>query len=239
MQHFLFPMKHLRITQGELSSYSHAGSLAMDFGGKDSGVDKLYAPCDMIVKRCRANATGEMYLESVDPVLFADGTTDYARLLCMHDGSFNKKVGDIVKQGEYFYDEGGMGSGNPNKFATHVHIEAGKGKWKSTTQSPNSYGTYVCERQSSLYKLFFIGEDVTVLDDGDYPWVRLKSEVAFSQYEELLSEYNELKKAYASEVEHKNAYKEQLNAAINDNSVILEENAALKLKLQKIADLVM
>ena len=172
MQKFKFPMEYLRVTQGEKGTYSHKGSLAMDFGGRDGGSDKLFAPCDMVVKRCRADATGEMYLESTQKVLFADGTVDFARLLCIHDAVFNKKVGDVVKQGEHFYDEGGMGSGKPNKFATHVHIEAGKGRWKSTTQSKNSSGTYVCERQESLYNLFILGEDVQVLDGGGYKWVQ-------------------------------------------------------------------
>ncbi len=172
MQKFKFPMEYLRVTQGELSGYSHAGSLAMDFGGKDSGVDKLYCPCDMVVKRARKAANGELYLESTQPVLFADETTDYARLLCMHDNAFNVAEGQILKQGEYFYDEGGMGSGNPNAFGTHRHIEAGKGKWISCTQSKNAQGTYVIENQTSLYKLFIVGDDVIILDSGGYMWHR-------------------------------------------------------------------
>ena len=178
MQKFKFPMEYLRVTQGENDTYSHAGSLAMDFGGKDTGADKLYCPCDMVVKRTRQSANGELYLESVEPVLFADGSTDYARLMCMHDSAFNVKEGQIVRQGEYFYDEGGMGSGNPNKFAKHVHIEAGKGKWKSTTQSRNSQGTYVIENQASLYDLFILGDDVVILGDGGYNWKRESSFVA-------------------------------------------------------------
>ena len=176
MQKFKFPMEYLRVTQGENSAYSHAGSLAMDFGGKDRGADRLYCPCDMVVKRTRKNANGELYLESVDKLQFADGSVDYARLLCMHDGTFNVKEGQVLKQGEYFYDEGGMGAGNKNKFATHVHIEAGKGKWKSATQSKNSKGTYVIENQAHLYDLFIVGDDVVILDDGGYSWVREKTE---------------------------------------------------------------
>lgn len=170
MQKFKFPMEYLRVTQGEYSSYSHAGSLAMDFGGKDTGADKLYCPCDMVVKRCRHNANGELYLESTLPVRFADGTTDYARILCIHDSQFNVTEGAILKQGDYFYDEGGMGSGNPKAFGTHCHIEAGKGKWKSCTQSKNSAGTYVIENQSHLYDLFILGDDVQILDGGGYNW---------------------------------------------------------------------
>lgn len=172
MQKFKFPMEYLRVTQGENDSFSHAGSLAMDFGGKDGGADRLYCPCDMVVKRCRHNANGELYLESTLPVEFADSTTDYARLLCVHDSVFNVVEGRVLKQGDYFYDEGGMGSGNPAAFATHVHIEAGKGKWKSCTQSPNSQGTYVIENQSHLYDLFILGNDVKILDGSGYPWKR-------------------------------------------------------------------
>ena len=193
MQKFKFPMQYLRVTQGENSTYSHAGSLAMDFGGKDTGSDKLYCPCDMIVKRCRQNATGECYLESIEPVLFADGTSDYARLLCIHDSTFNVHEGQIVKQGEYFYDEGGMGSGNPNKFATHVHIEAGKGKWKSCTQFANSQGVYVCENQAHLYDLFLLGDDVIIKDAGGYSWKRASN---------VEKEESEMKNIYGVDLSH-------------------------------------
>jgi len=177
-QKFKFPMEYLRVTQGQLDAYSHAGSLAMDFGGRDGGADRLYAPCDMVVKRCRQNANGELYLESCEKVLFADGTTDYARLLCMHDGSFNVAEGQVLKQGDYFYDEGGMGSGNPNAFAVHVHIEAGKGKWASCTQTRNSQGTYVIERQAHLYDLFVLGDDVQLLSTGGYSWKKVTEPTA-------------------------------------------------------------
>ena len=189
MQLFKFPMETLRVTQGENSAYSHAGSLAMDFGGKDTGADKLFCPCDMVVKRTRQGANGELYLESVEKVQFADGTADYARLLCMHDGSFNVKEGQLVKQGEYFYDEGGMGAGNPNKFANHVHIEAGKGRWKSTTQSRNSQGTYVIEKQAHLYDLFTLGADVHIAASGGYRWKREEA----SEYTQLKAQFTQLK----------------------------------------------
>lgn len=237
MQKFIFPMSHLRVTQGELDSYSHAGSLAMDFGGKDSGADRLFAPCDMVVKRCRANATGEMYLESLEKVQFADGTSDYARLLCIHDAAFNKKAGDIVKQGEYFYDEGGMGSGKPNKFATHVHIEAGKGKWKSTTQSPNSKGTYVCENQAHLYDMFFIPESTVILDDGGYKWVKEKT-----QQEKDLEAEVEFNRAYKEEIEKLKAELAQANRQLAaeraSNEIHSKELAQCKDKLVQIKNIV-
>ena len=183
-QKFKFPMEYLRVTQGygfnadgsvDTTSYSHAGSWAIDLGGKDSGSDKLYLPCDMVVKRCRTGANGELYLESVDPVWFADGTKDYARMICLHDSEFNVATGEILPQGTYFYDEGGMGSGNPSAFGTHVHIEVGKGKWISTTQSANAQGTYVIENQAVPHELFIVGDDVVIMDKGGYKWT-LESE---------------------------------------------------------------
>ena len=212
MQKFKFPMEYLKVTQGENSAYSHAGSLAMDFGGKDTGADRLYCPCDMVVKRTRKNANGELYLESVEKVQFADGTVDYARLLCMHDSVFNVSEGQIVKQGQYFYDEGGMGSGIPYKFSNHVHIEAGKGKWKSTTQSKNSKGTYVIENQAHLHHLFILGSDVVILGDGGYNWVR-ESKTATPQ--DATTELEALKKEL-TEAKVEVATLKERNRVLND-----------------------
>lgn len=226
MQKFKFPMEYLRVTQGENSSYSHAGSLAMDFGGKDGGADKLYCPCDMVVKRCRKNANGELYLESVEKVQFADGTQDYARLLCMHDGVFNASEGQVLKQGDYFYDEGGMGGGKTNAFATHVHIEAGKGRWKSTTQSPNSKGTYVIERQAHLYDLFVVGTDVKILADGGYTWQVEEKPAQCTQCASLKAELEKVK-AENTEIKIESAkLKEEnrlLNGIITDIEKLVEE----------------
>jgi len=41
----LFPMKTMALTQGVNESYSHAGSMAIDNAGEDSGIDRIYAPC--------------------------------------------------------------------------------------------------------------------------------------------------------------------------------------------------
>ncbi len=176
MQKAKFFMEYLRVTQNSFVG-SHLGSLALDFGGKDTGVDKLYCPCDMRVVRIRFNANGELYLESLEKVIFADGTSDYLRLLCIHDSQFNVSEGQILSQGEYFYDEGGMGSGVANKFSNHVHIEAGKGKWKSASQFQNGDGVFVIENQAAINELFILGRDVVVLDDGGLSWVAENEEV--------------------------------------------------------------
>ena len=125
---------------------------------------------------------------------------------------------DVIKQGEYFYDEGGMGGGKPNRFATHVHIEAGKGKWKSTTQAPNSKGTYVCERQEHLYNMFFVPENTVVLNDGGYSWI--KEEKKQSDTEKLKAKIAQLEKDLEAEIELRRAYQ--------------QENEKLKLNTEKL-----
>lgn len=165
LQYFLFPMETLRITQDELEEHSHKGSYAIDFGGSDEGQDILYAPCDLIVKRIRENANGEIYLESIDEVQFADGTVDYAHILLLHDNNtYENKVGDIIRQGQAFYKEGGMYNGNPNYYGNHVHIEAGKGKWKNCKQYQNEQGTWISENMCSLSSLFWLKKNTKIID---------------------------------------------------------------------------
>ncbi|AXB22561.1 hypothetical protein [Alces alces faeces associated microvirus MP10 5560] len=165
IEKFIFPMEYLRITQDENSAPSHIDSYAIDFGGKDGEQDILYAPCEMICKRIRENANGEQYWESTKPVLFADGTTDYAHMLFIHDNNtFNNEVGDIIQQGNAFYKEGGMYQGNPTHYANHVHIEAGKGKWNNCMQFQNDKGTWVSENIYTLSSLFWLHKNTKILD---------------------------------------------------------------------------
>ena len=76
MERARFPMEFLRVTQGP-NTGSHAGSKAMDFGGKDTGKDPTYAPFTGKFVRVRKDSSHESYLESLEPVEFANGVVDY------------------------------------------------------------------------------------------------------------------------------------------------------------------
>lgn len=76
MERARFPMEFLRVTQGP-NVGSHAGSKAMDFGGKDTGKDPIYAPFTGKFVRVRKDSSHESYLESLEPVEFANGVVDY------------------------------------------------------------------------------------------------------------------------------------------------------------------
>ncbi len=175
-----FLMEYLRVTQGYgfnadgtvKKTYSHTGSWALDLGGKDTGKDKCYCPFEAKVVRTRRNANGEMYIESTQPVLWADGTQDYAKILLIHGEDFYFNEGDIIPFGAFFYEEGGMSGGVPGKFADHLHIECGRGRWKNAIQFQNSYGVYIIEDQVPVNDMLWLGPDVTILDEGGYTWLR-------------------------------------------------------------------
>lgn len=188
MQNLIFPMEYMRITQGENGKTSHLGSLALDLGGKDTGRDTAFAPCDLEIIRIRKNRNGEVYLQSTDKVKLADGTEDYVHLLFLHTENFNYSVGDIIRQGAPFYTEGGMGHGKPGYFGSHIHVEGGKGKWKNAVQYQNKNKTWVSENQRHLYNLFFVDPDKTkILNDGGYKWVALPKQKSLTTFSAAMS----------------------------------------------------
>lgn len=171
MQKAMFPMDFLRVTQKANGLFSHKGSLALDLGGKDTGSDKVFAPCDMEIVRVRNDSSHEIYAQSIDKVMFADGTVDSINFVWMHDDYINSnvKVGAVIKQGEYFMDEGGFGRGKRRLFAAHLHLEVGRGK-SPKTQIRNRYGTYVLPNQYPIEKALFLSPTTKILNDGGYAW---------------------------------------------------------------------
>ncbi|MDL2216055.1 hypothetical protein LJB77_03260 [Ruminococcaceae bacterium OttesenSCG-928-N02] len=169
MQKAYFPMRHLRITQKAYSTYSHAGSMALDLGGQGGGKDPVYCPFDAKVVRCRANASGEMFIESIAPVLWADGTQDYMHMTLLHADSFRFKEGDIIPQGTHFYDEGGMGGGKAGAFASHLHLEVGRGH-SPAYQKKNNKNTWYTPEQVPIESALWLRPGTVVIDDGGYSW---------------------------------------------------------------------
>lgn len=172
MENAMFPMEILRVTQGT-NVGSHLGSKAMDFGGKDGGKDKVYAPFSGIVKRTRQNANGELYLQSDGKVMCADGVARQLTATFVHDSSFNVKEGSYVRQGDYIYDEGGMGGGNPSAFANHLHLEISEGLQSSQVATSYKYGgkpVYITPNQLDINKVLMLGSDVVIDKSGGYDW---------------------------------------------------------------------
>ncbi|WP_276905228.1 hypothetical protein [Faecalibaculum rodentium] len=145
-----FPMKTMTITQGNNGQYSHQGVNALDIAGKDAGIDPTFAPCKMRIARKEGYANGNaVFAESVDKVMFADGTVDYAKFMFLHDnytGDFS--VGRVFQQWEEFGDEGTAGYATGN----HCHFEVAKGKlvWD---KAGSGYGYYGRNNSTGVWHL--------------------------------------------------------------------------------------
>lgn len=167
MEKAIFPMKYLRITEGMNDPYSHAGTLRIDLGGRDSGIDNVWAPYTGIIRRISegSDAGNIVYLESVDPVKYADGTEDYMSIQFTHDNDVsNLNVGQIIKQGEVFYQEGTAAHSTGN----HVQIDVGRGKYTGVHQLSN--GKWVMNNEIAPPSALWVRNDTIVLDDRGYDW---------------------------------------------------------------------
>ena len=128
-QRILMPMLNVNVTQKEYSSFSHKGINAIDLAGKNALIESVHAPVDMkIVKMYKYNSMGNCVIAtSINKVLFADGTLNYATFQFMHDNNINDlKVGQVIKQWQVFYQEGTTGFATGN----HIHLAVKKGKFE-------------------------------------------------------------------------------------------------------------
>ena len=173
MNYLTYPMKTMRITQnykGKISHYPHTVGTPKDYpideGGKDTGRDGFYCPCDemKIVRLYGAGngGTNTIWIESSTKVSFADGSRDYACGLITHPNDEDFKslyVGRKFKRGDLICKEGSDGA-----TANHLHISFGKGRFKGNGWKKNSKGKYVLDCTGGACKpekLFYIDPDFT------------------------------------------------------------------------------
>lgn len=184
-----YPCKVMRITQnylGKTSHYPHTVGSPKDYpideGGKDTGKDAIYCPCDkMKVKRVfgvGAGGTNTIWLESTEKVDFADGTRDFFTMLITHPDDADLRyigVGQIFLRGQAITKEGKNGA-----TANHLHISGGKGKCRGSGWEKNSKGKWVLTTMCGTFKpeeLFYIDPDFTnVLSKGNINFKTLPEE---------------------------------------------------------------
>ena len=158
----------LNVSQKANSDFSHKGDKALDISGKDTGIDSLKAPFTGIIKRIYTN-TNTVWLESIDRVKYADGTIDYMTVMTMHDNDVsNLKVGDIIKQGTIYYEEGRQGYTTGN----HIHLAVGKGKFTGNGWFLNGEGSWIVNNQYDVHKALYLLDSVKVLNGGGYNWIK-------------------------------------------------------------------
>ena len=195
MNYLTYPMKTMRITQnynGKTSHYPHTAGHPKDYpideGGKDTGKDKIYCPCDkMKVRRIYgvgAGGTNTIWLESCEKMSFADGTSDYFTMMITHPNDEDLrsiKVGDCFRKGEAVTSEGSDGAS-----ANHLHISGGKGRFKGNGWVKNTKGKYVLDCTGGGCKpenLFYIDPDFTkVLSKGGIDFKTLPEDYIVGTY---------------------------------------------------------
>ena len=168
-QRAYFPMKYLNVTQGygEKSS-THKLSYAIDFGGKDSGRDEVYAPFDCrvskVYKPSNTNISATtIWLTSTRKVLCSNGYYGYLTMSITHPIEImNMNVGMRFKQGDYLFREGNTGNATGN----HIHIELATGTYANWVRRSNgTYSEYVISNKVRLEDYIFLREDTIVLNE--------------------------------------------------------------------------
>ena len=161
-EYALYPSETLYVTQGAYDTYSHQKQNALDITTKNKSV---YAPfTGKIVRIDRGYSRyNTVWLQSCDKVVYADGSVDYMTVVFMHDNNVSDlSVGQIVGQGEYFYDMGVAGGAT----GSHVHIACIRGKYNSKMGLTGSGDVRV-------EKALFLPDDITVYAGYGLKWTSL------------------------------------------------------------------
>ncbi len=190
-----YPFKNLRITQTYSGTTSHKPHITgvpkdypIDEGGKDTGKEPFYCPCDeIIIKRVYgvgSSGVNTVFFESTTKCSFADGSKDYLCGLITHSNDSDLKrlkAGKKFKRGEavcYEGTDGGVG--------VHAHISFGKGKLSGNGWTKNSKSKWVLTAQNGAFKpeqICFIDPKFTnVLNTKGLVFKELPKTVAVSYY---------------------------------------------------------
>lgn len=143
-----FPAPTMNVSQIAYESASHSGMNAFDIlpGGR------VFAPfTGKIVNK--VERYGFVVLQSTEEVYYADGSRGYMTVGFMHDNDISDLAyGQIIRQGEAFYDQGLKGGGT----GEHVQISVLRGK-ANFTSSYSKGDVYA-------YDAFAINRDRTLID---------------------------------------------------------------------------
>ena len=170
MEKAVFGMDTLNVTQGMNNSFSHKGVLAIDVAGKDGGIESIRAPFTGTIKRIYQGYV--VWLESKNKVKYADGTEDYMTVMLMHDNNTSDlKVGQVIKQGQIFFQEGTKGYATGN----HIHLACGKGKFSGTGWYQNSSKQWCINNQYDITKALFVLNSCKIKNAGGYNWSKTDS----------------------------------------------------------------
>ncbi len=154
----LFPADSMRITQGRFDKFSHMRQNAIDMTPTNG---MAFAPFNATIVRKDVGygVCNGVWIQSVEKVRYADGSFDYMTVLYMHDDNIdNLVVGQMLTQGEFFYQSGTTG----NSSGAHIHIAVYRGEYRD--DMPFATGDVNAE------DAFFVMDDVVIRDDYGIAW---------------------------------------------------------------------
>ena len=191
MEKAMYPSPYIRITQKDHVG-THADCWAIDEAGSDGGIDFINTPFTGVIKRIYTKDANEVWLESVEPVLYADGTIDYMTIMFAHCNDVSHlKVGQIIPKRTKFYFEGtkGMSTGN------HVHLECGKGKFTGNGWHKDKAGFWSINNGKKVDECLWIDDTYYILDAAGYNFKNIKEvEVKENTAETLQNTAEQLQK---------------------------------------------
>lgn len=170
MEKPMYPSPYIRITQKDHVG-THADCWAVDEAGSDGGIDYLNAPFTGTIKKIYTADANEVWLESIEPVEYPDGTKDYMTMMSAHDNDVsNLKVGQVIKQGQRFYEEGTKGNATGN----HVHMEFAKGKFTGTGWHKDNAGYWSINNGKKIDECLWIDDSYKLMNTAGYKFKNVK-----------------------------------------------------------------
>ena len=167
----LFPLPYMDISQGENGSYSHKGTLNIDFigWGKNGRIYNapMYAPCSCKCVRTIDSYNKGRIFQSLNKVHTPKGL-QYVTFMNFHDNNPLAKKGSTFKQGELYAHTGTAGGVTGD----HTHFNCAKGKYAGWEQvPPEGHGQLV--NSTHIYDICYVN-DTVLRDDYNYPWKKWK-----------------------------------------------------------------
>ena len=163
----LFPLPYIYISQGENGSYSHQGTLNIDFLGWGANgriyQAPMYAPCSCrCVATIDANNKGRIF-QSLNEVHTPNGL-QYVTFMWFHDNNPIASVGDTFTQGDLIGHTGTAG----NVTGDHTHFNCANGTYAGWEQvPPQNHGQL--KNSTHIYDICYTNDTVIVQGDG-YNW---------------------------------------------------------------------
>ena len=157
----MYPGDTLLVTQAAFEAYSHGAQNATDVQVNNG--ESFFAPFTCKVVAINEASGNVVWVQSLSQVLYADGSYDYMTVLFMHDDDISDiYIGEILLQGQYFYDMGTAGYAD----GAHVHISCFRGEY-----SPDMKISNLDINAVNIWDAFFLPPDIYIRDSYGFAWI--------------------------------------------------------------------